>query len=95
MFYLAICRDKPGHTQLRADTREVHVAWLKTLGGALKIAGPFLDDTGAEMRGSMLVVEAETLDAAKAMLSADPYRSVGLFETVEVKPWRWTIGAPA
>lgn len=95
MYFLAICRDKPNHTHVRAATRETHVAWLKSLGAALRIAGPFLDDGASEMRGSMLVVEAETLDAAKSMLAADPYAAAGLFESVEVKPWRWVVGAPA
>ncbi len=94
MLYLAICRDKPDHLALRTATREVHVAWLKSLGAVLKIAGPFLDDGATEMRGSLLVVEAEDLAAAKAIFVADPYQAAGLFETVEVKPWRWTFGAP-
>jgi uncharacterized protein YciI len=95
MLYLAICRDKPGHLPVRTATRDTHVAWLKSLGPALKIAGPFLDDAGEEMRGSLIVIEAESLDAARAVFGQDPYKAAGLFESVEVKPWRWTMGAPA
>ena len=95
MLFLAICRDKPAHTMVRAATRDSHVAWLKSLGGAVRLAGPFLDDTASEMRGSMLVIEAETLDAARTLLADDPYAEVGLFESVELMPWRWVIGAPA
>ncbi|MEJ1159934.1 YciI family protein [Prosthecomicrobium sp. N25] len=95
MLYLAICRDKPGHLHVRTATRDTHVAWLKSLGTALKIAGPFLDDAGEEMRGSLVVIEADSLDAARAVFAQDPYKAAGLFETVEVKPWRWTLGAPA
>ncbi|TPQ48642.1 hypothetical protein C2U72_22660 [Prosthecomicrobium hirschii] len=95
MLFLAICRDKPGHLQLRLDTRDTHVAWLKGLGATLKLAGPFLDDAAETMSGSVVVVEAADLGAAKALFAEDPYAKAGLFESVEVKPWRWTFGNPA
>lgn len=95
MLFLAICRDKSGASGIRAINREAHLAWLKGLGGQVKLAGPFLDDSATEMRGSMLVVEADSLDAAKALLAPDPYAAAGLFEAVEIRPWRWVVGAPA
>jgi uncharacterized protein YciI len=42
----------------------------------------------------MLIIEADSLDAAKALLAKDPYAIAGLFGSVEVLPWRWTIGVP-
>jgi len=41
----------------------------------------------------MLIVEAEDLAAAQAFADADPYAAAGLFEQVEVRAWRPTIGA--
>ena len=46
------------------------------------------------MCGSIVVVEAGDLAAAKALFAADPYAAAGLFETVEIRPWRWVVGAP-
>lgn len=95
MLFMAICRDKPGHLHVRVATRDVHVAWLKAHADKVRIAGPFLDPAGHEMRGSLVVIEAEDLASAEAWFAQDPYKAAGLFESVEVMPWRWTIGAPA
>lgn len=95
MLFIALCHDKPGHLSVRMATRDAHVAWLKGLGDALKIAGPFLDEAGAEMQGSVVVVEAADIAAAKAIFAEDPYAGAGLFASVEIRPWRWVMGAPA
>lgn len=94
MLFVALCHDKPDHLAVRVATRDVHVAWLKGLGAKVRIAGPFLDASGEVMQGSIVVIEAETLAEAEATFAADPYAAAGLFATVEVRPWRWTIGAP-
>jgi hypothetical protein len=94
MLFAAMCHDKPDHLAVRLATRDAHVAWLKSLGGRVRIAGPFLDETAEIMQGSIVVIEAETLAEAEATFAADPYAAAGLFETVEIRPWRWTIGAP-
>lgn len=94
MLFAAMCHDKPDHLAVRLATRDAHVAWLKSLGGKVRIAGPFLDETAEIMQGSIVVIEAETLAEAKAVFAADPYAAAGLFETVEIRPWRWVVGAP-
>jgi uncharacterized protein YciI len=43
----------------------------------------------------MLMVEAETIEDAKAIAAADPYALAGLFENVTVRPWNWVINKPA
>jgi uncharacterized protein YciI len=42
----------------------------------------------------MIVLEAESLEAAKAFSAADPYALAGLFSHVEIRPWKWTLGGP-
>lgn len=95
MLFALICRDKPGHLQLRLDTRPRHVAYLDGLNGrgALKFAGPFLDDAGNPC-GSLVVVEAADRAGAEAMAAADPYALAGLFEDVEIRAFVWTINNP-
>lgn len=95
MFFVALCQDKPDGLPLRVATREAHLAWLKSLGSTVRFGGPFLDAAGEAMVGSMLMVEAADLAAAKAIFAEDPYAKAGLFTAVEVKPWRWVVGAPA
>ena len=86
--------DKPGALPLRMATREAHLAYVAANPGVVRLGGPFLGPDGG-MAGSMLIVEAESLEAAQAFHDADPYKTAGLFEASEVKPWRVTVGALA
>ncbi len=92
MLFVAVCSDKPGMLDTRVSNRPTHVAWMESTGGGVKLAGPFLDDAGQNPIGSMLIVEADDLAAAKAMLAEDPYAKLGIFASVDVKPWRVGIG---
>lgn len=94
MLFAFIAADKPGHLQVRLDNRSDHLAFLQGLGKALKFAGPFLDADG-KPNGSMGVIEADDLDAARAILAGDPYAKAGLFASVDVRPWSWTVNKPA
>jgi len=94
MFYAIICTDKPDSLPLRLETRPAHRDHLKALGDVLKIAGPFTNEDGSHMNGSLLIVEADSLEDAKAIAERDPYAKAGLFAGVQVKPWNWAIGNP-
>lgn len=88
MLYAVICRDKPGHLQTRLETREKHVAYLKST--PVVLAGPFLEN--GEMCGSLVVVEQPDLAGAQAWAAGDPYAHAGLFESVSVTEWKRVIG---
>jgi uncharacterized protein len=96
MLFAFLCTDKPGHLQVRMDTRPTHLEHLNKLNaeGTLKFAGPFLDDDG-KPNGSLVVVEAADIAAARTLAEADPYYLAGLFEKVDVKQWNWTINNSA
>jgi hypothetical protein len=94
MLFAIICTDKPGSADTRQSNRPAHVEFLKGLGNTLKFAGPFLTDDGAGMDGSLLVLEAADRGAAQAIAARDPYAVAGLFEKVEIRPWKWTINNP-
>ena len=96
MLFAFVCKDKPGHLQVRLDARPDHVAFLQRLNeaGTLKFAGPFLDDEG-KPNGSLVVIEAADKAGAKAISAADPYAQAGLFESVEIRAWTWTFNNPA
>ncbi|MDE1156818.1 MAG: YciI-like protein [Neorhizobium sp.] len=95
MLFAFLCTDKPDHLHVRMDTRPAHVEHLNALNtaGTLKFAGPFLDDAG-KPNGSLVVVEAEDIAAARTIAEADPYYLAGLFESVQVKPWNWVFNKP-
>lgn len=96
MLFALICKDKPGKLQLRVDTRPEHAAYLNGLNekGTLKFAGPFLDGDG-KPEGSLVMIEADDMVAAKALADADPYAKAGLFESVEIRAWNWVFNNPA
>ncbi|CAN7448670.1 YciI family protein [Rhizobium lusitanum] len=95
MLFAFVCKDKPGHLNVRMDTRPAHVEHLNKLNaeGTLKMAGPFLDADG-KPNGSLVIVNADTIEAAKAIADSDPYAKAGLFESVEVKPFNWVFNNP-
>lgn len=96
MLFALICKDKPGHLQVRLDARPDHVAFLNDLNakGTLKFAGPFLDADG-KPDGSLVVIEAADAAAAKAIADTDPYAKAGLFDSVDIRQWNWVFNNPA
>jgi uncharacterized protein YciI len=47
------------------------------------------------MNGSLIVIEAASLQAAEKIAAGDPFAKAGLFASVEIRPWRWTFNSPA
>lgn len=88
--YVISWTDKPDSLPLRMATREAHLAYAETLGDRVKLGGPFLDEAG-QMAGSLIIIEAESLDEAKALHAEDPYAKAGLFERSDVRPYRITL----
>ncbi|MCA0271767.1 MAG: YciI family protein [Proteobacteria bacterium] len=89
MLYAVICRDKPGHLQVRLDTRAEHLAYIEKT-GIVKMAGPFLE--GGQMCGSLVILDTGDLANAEAWAAGDPYKAAGLFESVTVTEWKKVIG---
>ncbi len=94
MLYALICIDKPNASALRGEVRPRHLAYIQSRKNEVKIAGPFVSEDGEAMLGSLIVIEAADLEAAKAFSAQDPYTQAGLFASVDIRPWRWTMGRP-
>lgn len=87
MLFAMIAKDRPNALDQRLAVRPVHLEHLDSLGQQLRLAGALLDADG-KPEGSLVVIEAETIEAATAMFEADPFFKEGLFAGVEIKPWR-------
>lgn len=93
MFYVVRAIDKPDSQTLRMDNRAAHLDFLKTGSLKVEVAGPLVHPEGG-MRGSLLIVRADTELEVEDWLKDDPYSKAGLFERVEIDAFRWAIGAP-
>ncbi len=89
MLIALIARDKPGALQTRLDNRSAHLAYIEET-GVVSQAGPLLD--GDAMIGSLVILEVEDLAAAQSWADNDPYAKEGLFQSVELIPWKKVIG---
>ena len=90
MLFVFIGRDKPNGLDHRMAVRPVHLEHLKTLGDKLVLAGA-LWDADDKPEGSVMVLEAESLEAATTAFSADPFVQQGVFVSWEVKRWNLAI----
>lgn len=90
MFCL-ICMDRPGSKDLRLANRPDHVAYVLT-SPAVATAGPFLGEDGKTMIGTLIVLDVETRAEAESWAGNDPYAKAGLFDRVEIHPWKHLIG---
>ena len=88
MYFIIHCTDKPDSANLRATNRPAHVDFLKKHRHSIFVAGPTLTQDGEGMSGSLLIVDFPNREGVNAFAAADPYASVGLFESVIIKPWK-------
>lgn len=95
MYYLILAKDVEDSLGLRKSARTDHLARLDKLRdeGRLLTAGPMPavdgdDPAEAGFTGSVIIAEFDSLDDAKAWAEADPYRDAGVYESVEVVPYK-------
>ena len=89
--YLIIAQDGGDDEALdrRKEVRPLHLAGAKKLkeNNNFIIGGAMLDDDG-NMRGSIMIVQFETKDDFQKWYDDEPYITGGVWQTVEVKPFR-------
>jgi uncharacterized protein YciI len=85
MLFVIIGHDGPDGAALRPKVRQAHLDNLQPLvdAGKVVISGPFTDGSG-----SLFILEMESEAEAIAFAQSDPYLQRGVFERVEVKPFR-------
>jgi len=94
MLFVIIGIDKPDSLDLRLANRDAHLKYWADA-GVVKMGGPFANDDGTVMNGSMLAVEVEDRATAEKLLANDPYNLAGLFERTEIRAWKWLLGPKA
>ena len=90
MLFALVALDRPNSVERRMAIRPEHLKHLDSLGDKLILAGPFLNEK-EEGVGSIVVIEAASLDEAREMFNRDPFVRENLFDQVTIKPWRLGI----
>lgn len=95
MWYVIFGHDRPDSLKARLEARPAHLQRLEALRdqGRLLLAGPCpaidAEDPGTNgFTGSLIVAEFASLAAARAWADADPYLATGVYESVDVRPFR-------
>ncbi|MEM7619374.1 MAG: YciI family protein [Pseudomonadota bacterium] len=89
MLFAMIGIDKmPEGVERRKSVRREHLEYIKSLGEKVKFAGPMMSDDGQTIAGSFILFEAVNKTEVEDMLAKDPYTSVDLYETVDIRPFK-------
>ena len=95
MWYAITGTDNDDSLARRQSVRPAHLERLQRLldEGRLLLAGPFpridAEDPGpAGFSGSIVIAEFGSLEEARAWADADPYVEAGVYERVDVRPFR-------
>ena len=98
MLYAIIASDVANSLEKRLAARPAHIERLQQLKaeGRVVLAGPHpaidSNDPGeAGFSGSLIVAEFDSLTAAQAWADADPYIAAGVYDQVEVKPFKQVL----
>ncbi len=98
MLYTIYATDSAHSLEKRLANRPQHLARLQALQaeGRLILAGPMpaidsVDPGPAGFTGSLIVAEFNSLEEAKTWANADPFVIAGVYQSVEVKPFRKTL----
>ena len=84
--YLFEGNDKENSLDIRMSNRNMHLEFLnncKEYNVNLKIAAPIINANN-EMCGSILILEADNLQAIENFIQNDPYNKAGLFQTTKI-----------
>lgn len=90
MLIALIARDKACALETRKANRNAHLAYIEAT-GVVEQAGPLLDGAD-QMIGSLVVLNVADMAAAQDWADNDPYAKAGLFDSVELIPWKRVIG---
>jgi len=89
MTYVIHAYDYPNSFDKRMATRSDHLDYVRKLkaNGQFILGGALLDEAG-QMMGSMLMLTLDTDDQLQEYLRTDPYIVQGVWEKIDVKPFR-------
>lgn len=90
--------DKAGMADVRREHFDAFHAYLHDHpdhpGVVLHQGGPTLSEDGSTRIGTLLVVDAPSVEAARAFVADSPFGRAGLYGELHVRPLEWLTGKP-
>jgi hypothetical protein len=90
-YYAIIAHDAPGAAAIRGEKLKEHLAHVEEQLDRLAVAGPLRDEAGI-FTGSLMIVKADTAEAARELLQSDPYFKAGAWSDIEVRAFGAVAG---
>jgi uncharacterized protein YciI len=87
MLYVVLFTDDPAHADIRPRLMPAHLDFLEKHDTTIHSAGPLFEAQSGDAAGGLWVVEAETFDAVRALVEADPFWPTGLRRSVRILRW--------
>ena len=98
MYVVAFATHKPGRVRAGSEIQDAFADYLRNHPDHPDVvvhnAGPTLSDDSGTTVGSVLIVEASSLEAARAFLADSPYGRADVFAETQVLQWDWRTGRP-
>lgn len=89
--FVAMCADKPNSAAVRTAARDAHLSYIEGAKDRILLIGPLLDEDD-QVVGSLFLVEAEDIVAARAFVENDPFSKAGLFASIVMSRFRTHLG---
>ena len=83
--FLVLCFDREGSARIRERELDGHLEYVERHTGDYLVCGPLREPGEDPLIGSFFLVAAEDADAARAIVSADPYVKSGMYKEIIVK----------
>jgi len=88
MFAAIHCLDNPAYPGLREKFYQQHLDYLACQTKVhLIMTGPLFDESSEKRIGSLLIVEADTLEIIRMFSDLDPFAKNGVFGEVRINPF--------
>ena len=86
--YAIVCFDRPESAALRDTHRSAHQDFLKQNSQKIVFGGPLKNTPEGPSTGALIVVNCATRAEAEALIGADPFYRVGVYESVAVRAFK-------
>ena len=87
MTYIVLFEDNEDRAHQRQAHMSDHLAFLDQNAQAITAAGPLFEGSG-QGAGGLWLVAADSEDAVRALVEADPFWPTGLRKSVRILEWR-------